>query len=160
MKHIAPRTLGVVFATAFVLSIAPSAEADDKGCSNATLKGTFAYTITGVVFPAPPPFPAAFAGPIGGVGRQTLDGNGHVSGAQTVNLNGNILRQTYTGTYTVNPDCTGSIILVGDNPPGLVSHSDFVIDDSGNETRTIQADPGAVITIVGRRQFPAGDWRQ
>jgi uncharacterized protein YdeI (BOF family) len=155
MQPIGPKTLVAVFAIAFVLGVAPSAAADDKGCSNATLKGTFAYTITGSTS-APPPF----GGPIAGVGKQTADGNGHVSGTQTVSVNGNILRQTYTGTYTVNPDCTGSITLVVDIPPGLVTHSDFVIDDDGNETRAVQADAGSVVTIIARRQFPVGDWRQ
>jgi hypothetical protein len=55
----------------------------------------------------------------------------------------------------VNPDCTGSITLVVDIPPGLVTHSDFVIDDSGNETRAIQADGGSVVTFTAGRQFPA-----
>jgi hypothetical protein len=155
MKYIAPRTLIVPFATVLVLSVAPSAMADDKGCSNASLKGTFAYTVTGSTSLPPP-----LGGPFGGVGRQTYDGNGHVSGTQTVNLNGNVLRQTYTGTYNVNPDCTGSITLVVDIPPGLVTHSDFVIDNNGNETRAVEVDPGSVITVVGRRQFSDGDWRQ
>jgi hypothetical protein len=153
MKQITPRILVIVFTTAFVLAMAPSAAADDKGCSNTTVKGTFAYTITGSTSNTPPPL----TGPFGGVGRQTYDGNGHVSGTQTVNLNGNILRQTYTGTYTVNPDCTGSITLVVDIPPGLVTHSDFVIDDNGNEIRSVETDPGGVLTLVGRRQFPVGD---
>jgi hypothetical protein len=156
MKHVALRTLVVAFATTFVLSLASSARAsDDKGCSNATLKGTFAYTITGSTSAAPP-----LGGPFGGVGRQTYDGNGHVSGSQTVNLNGNVLRQTYTGTYTVNPDCTGSITHTLNIPPGLVTHSDFVIDNSGDEIRSLEVDPGGVLTVIGRRQFPVGDWRQ
>ena len=155
MKQTASRTLVFFFATAFVLSIAPGVQAEDKGCSNATLRGTFAYTVTGVTS-APPPF----GGPIAGVGKQTLDGNGHVSGTQTVSVNGNILRQTYTGTYTVNPDCTGSITLVVNIPPGLVTHSDFVIDDNGAEIRTVETDGGGVITVIARRQFPDGDWRQ
>jgi hypothetical protein len=155
MKHIAPRTLAIVFAIAFVLSIAPSAKADDKGCSNASLKGTFAYTVTGSTSLPPP-----LGGPFGGIGRQTFDGNGHVSGTQTVNLNGNVLRQTYTGTYTVNPDCTGSVILMLDIPMGLVTHSDFVIDDNGNEIRSVETDSGSVLTVIARRQFPVSDWRQ
>jgi len=154
MKHIAPRTLVAVFAIAFVLGITPGALAGDKGCSNASLKGTFAHTITGSTS-APPPF----GGPFGGVGRTTYDGNGRVSGTQTVNVNGNVLRQTYSGTYTVNPDCTGSSTLTFDIPMGLVGHGDFVIDDNGNEIRSVESDPGSVITSVGRRQFPVEDPR-
>jgi hypothetical protein len=152
MKRIFAKTT-LVIATLSVLGMVPGAQAaEDKLCSNASLKGTFAYTVTGSTS-APPPL----GGPFGGVGRQTFDGNGHVSGTQTVNVNGNVFRQTYTGTYTVNPDCTGSVTLMIDIPPGLVTHSDFVIDDNGAEIRAVETDAGSVITVIGRRQFPVGD---
>ena len=32
--------------TAFALALAPSAKADDKGCTNNILQGTFAYTVS------------------------------------------------------------------------------------------------------------------
>ena len=73
-------------------------------------------------------------------------------------LNGNlVLKQTFKGTYQVNPDCTGSGTLIFDVPPGLVGHSVFVIDDGGTELRGLQTDAGSVVTILGRPQFPVGD---
>ena len=43
--------------TAVALGLAPTANAHDKGCSNATLKGTFAEKGTGVITnPSPRPF--------------------------------------------------------------------------------------------------------
>ncbi len=65
------KTFTIAAVTALALGVAPTAKADDKGCSNASLKGTFAYTATGFIT-APP----AMAGPFGGVGTQTFDGKG------------------------------------------------------------------------------------
>jgi hypothetical protein len=42
------------------------------------------------------------------VGLLTADGNGNLSGSVTFSANGTLLTATYTGTYTVNPDCTAS----------------------------------------------------
>ena len=144
-------TFAITIATALALGIAPTAQANDKGCSNATLKGTFAYTNTGFIT-APPPQ----AGPFAGVGTQTFDGNGHTNATAWVSQNGNILQVTITGTYTVNPDCTGTLTLQI-SPVGITGHSFFVIDDGGAGLRAINTDPGEVITTVARRQSPAGD---
>ena len=57
------KTFTIAAVAALALGIAPTAKADDKGCSNATLKGTFAHRATGFVT-APP----AMAGPLAGVG--------------------------------------------------------------------------------------------
>jgi hypothetical protein len=71
MKRTTARTFAIAVAAALALSIAPKAQADDKGCSNETLQGTFAYTTTGFIV-APPPI----AGPFASVGLQTFDGKG------------------------------------------------------------------------------------
>jgi galactose mutarotase-like enzyme len=97
------------------------------------------------------------------VGTQTFDGKGGTTGTATVSQNGNILKVTVTGTYTVNPNCTGSMTLSLSSPSlpvTLTNHAAFAIDDNGAEVRAIQTDPGAVLTVIGRRQFSVGDWRQ
>src|SRR5260370_41522009 len=146
-------TFAIAFATVVSLGIAPQAQGDDKGCSNDHLTGTIGISATGSIV-APPPI----AGPFANVGTQTFDGKGGTTGTATVSQNGNILKVTITGTYTVNPDCTGSITLnlSSQNPPlSLKTHAFFVIDDSGAEVRAIQTDPGAVPTVIGRGDGPA-----
>jgi hypothetical protein len=160
MKRItAAKTLATAFATMLILGIAPEASAGDgKGCSNATLTGTFAYTVTG--FLVAPQFAGPIAGPFASVGTQTFDGKGGTTATAAVSLNGNILRVTITGTYTVNADCTGSMTtnIYSQNPPtSLTGHLSFAIDDSGAEFRAIQTDPGVVVTGTGRKQFPGND---
>ena len=60
MKCSIARTFTMAAVTALALAISPTAKADDndKGCSNATLQGTFAYTSTGFIT-APPAFAAS-----------------------------------------------------------------------------------------------------
>jgi len=135
--------------TALALAVAPIAKAEGKGCSNATLKGTFADKDTGFIT-APP----AMAGPFAGVNTETFDGNSTVTGTGIGSLNGNIVPVTQEGTYTVNPDCTGTY-TVEVSPLGLTTHAFFVIADGGNELQIVITDPGTVITCIARRQFPA-----
>ena len=67
-------------------------------------------------------------------------------------LNGNVSQGTFTGTYTVNSDCTGTYTV--QNPMGLTVHAFFVIADGGNELRIVITNPGTVINCVARRLFP------
>lgn len=133
------------------LSIAPAAKADDRGCSNATVRGTFAYTSTGFIT-APPDF----AGPFAETGTQTFDGRGGTTATVMSSQNGNILPLTITGTYTVNPDCTGTMTLQV-SPIAVTVDVYFVIDDSGNGFQAIETDSGFVITRIGRKLFPGRD---
>ena len=146
------KTFTIAAVTALALGIAATARANNKGCSNSSLKGTFAHMATGFVT-APP----AMAGPFAGVGTDTFDGNGGITGAATLSINGNIVPLTETGTYKVNPDCTGTYTVTSQGGTTIAS---FVITDGGNEIQAICTDPGIVLTHIYRRQFPAlGDWR-
>jgi hypothetical protein len=133
--------------TVVALAAAPTAKAEFKGCSDATLKGTFADKDTGFITA-----PAVIAGPFAGVSLETFDGNGGMTTTGFASLNGNIVPGTSTGTYTVNPDCTGTYTV--QNSLGLTVHAFFVIDDGGNEMQDFITDPGTVITCVARKIFP------
>jgi hypothetical protein len=148
MKDLASRAFAtVLFCALVVLGIAPNAQAQPS-CSTATLSGGFGYTNTGTILAGPD------AGPFGGVGRQTFDGKGNTQATATVSVNGNIFHVTIKGTYVVNSDCTGSMILtVSAGPETFINHVDFVIVDGGTAFRAINTDPGAVITTSGKKQF-------
>ena len=140
------KAFAITVAAALALGVAPKAQAGDKECSNATLKGTFAFTSTGFIT-APP----AQAGPFAIVGTQTFDGNGSASVAATVSQNGNIIPVTMAVAYAVNADCTGTF-TAQISPVRITTHVSFVIDDNGKEFQAIQTDPGVVVTGIGRRQ--------
>ena len=153
-RNTTANTLAIAAIAALTLAVAPAAKADNKGCSNATLTGTFAHTGTGFVT-APP----SMAGPLAGAGTDTFDGKGGITGAATLNINGNpIPLMTETGTYKVNPDCTGSLTFAFSG--GGSTTVFFVISDSGNEIQGICTDQGSVVSHTFRRQYPVGDWRQ
>jgi hypothetical protein len=144
-----------IAAVALALSVAPAAmAANNKGCSTLILYGSFAMNGTGTIVS-----PAFVAGPYATVLSLTFDGYGVVTSAVgSTSQNGNIGPQTETGTYTVNPDCTGTYTVVI-SPGGFAAHYLFVIDSSGDELQIICTDPGVVFTGTARRQFPVGDWR-
>ena len=151
-RTIAPTTLVIVFATVFVLGILPRAQAGEhRGCSNASLQGSFGFTSTGTILALPPPL----AGPFAEIGRQTFDGRGNTEATATLSANGNIVKVTVQGTYVVNPDCTGSMTLYV-SPFGITVNADFVIDDDGAELRAIVTDAGAIESRVYKKQFPRG----
>src|SRR5215469_11758763 len=142
-------TIGAIAVLA--LGVAPIANAQNKGCSNATLKGTFAEKDNGFIPNPPPATPSLFAG----VNLDTFDGKGTITATGFATVDGNGAPQTETGTYTVNFDCTGTYeVLI--SPGGFTAHAFFVIDDGGNELQIIVTDPGNVITCIARKQLPVG----
>jgi hypothetical protein len=133
---------------ALAMGIAPTANAQvNKGCNNATLQGTFAYTTTGSFVAAPAPI-----GPYADAGAQTFDGNGNTAVAGMSNTNGSVAPVNNAGTYTVNADCTGTFIL--QIAPGIAAHYFFVIANGGSTYQAVCLDPVAVITRVGTRLYP------
>ena len=149
MKHNnTAETLAIAGAMVLALGLAPAVKAADKGCTNASLKGTFSHVGTGFI---------TGVGPLAGAGTDTFDGNGGITGTASLSINGTIVSLTETGTYKVNPDCTGTYTV---SSAGGSTTAFFVIDDGGNEVKGVCTDPGIVITHIFRRQFPEGDWRQ
>jgi len=152
------KTFTITALTALALGIGSAANAADEGCSNATLKGTFSHQGTGVVT-APP----EFAGPQAIVGTETFDGFGVISGIGTGSLNGTPFAYTdELGTYTVNPDCTGTY-TVEIPSQGLTGanaiHIYFVIIstvnglkfDAATELQFVETDAGSVFSGVAKK---------
>lgn len=112
---------------------AASPEAEAVRCSTKTLNGTYGYSFSGTA-----PF-----GAFTSVGIQRFDGSGHFTSTETDAAAGQILRSIpLTGTYTVNADCTGSMVAQG---PGFTVTADFVIVNNGASLYSIvtEADTNA-----------------
>jgi hypothetical protein len=128
------------------------ADDDERECSVATLRGGFGFTFTGTANTPGGPSHR------GGVGRWELDGLGSLVGTVTINADGNVVRRTLVGTYTVEPDCTGSVAITFTDAADGHATFDLVIDDDGREFRTVTTPPpGAAnpptLTAVARKQF-------
>jgi len=161
-RTIAPTTLVIVFVATLVLSMAATAQAESSACSLARAAGTYGFTDNGTV---------VGVGPRIAVGIFTLDAAGNVkNGKATSSLNGSVTGETFSGTYTVNPDCTGTITVDVFNLSGnkiLALTLDLVFDDNVRELRAIFTSAalpngtplGTVITLDARKLFsgPGGD---
>ena len=119
------------------------ARADDFGCSNATLKGEYAFGFTAYTPPGLPDGPASV-----GAGIEVFDGKGNFTQRDYAGDSLRTRGQTdfapegqETGTYTVNPDCTGSDVLnlnvPGTPPPHGVIQVMFVISDGGRHIHEV-----------------------
>jgi hypothetical protein len=117
-------------------------------CSTETIRGKYAYEVTGSIVSNGP------IGLVADVGIISFDGVNGASQASTVSLNGTILhRASLGGSYIVNPDCTGHASLTLPGPAGPIqSDSDFVIVNHGQEMRTINTGAGRVLAGTARRQ--------
>ena len=142
---IARATLAAI-GLALLVTIALPAQAAQ--CSLANVGGSYGYTTSGFVAIAPGTFvPAAAAG------RITFDGNGHVSGTQTRVVAGASLDETYSGTYTVSPNCRGSFTVLVE-PDTRTSTVDLVWTNHTNAASAVFTTPGFILTATASRISP------
>jgi len=105
--------LGMVGVAAGLAALCGTSRAADAGCSLATLTGAYAFGVTDYNNPTPPPIRV-----VGGI--KVFDGKGNFT--QRDYLGGTspavfAPAGTESGTYTVNPDCTGSLDIHLMAPP-------------------------------------------
>jgi hypothetical protein len=118
-----------------------------SGCTVATLRGAYLYALDGFTIGGDM---ASQRAPFAQAGRELFRGDGTMSGIGTANFNGTLFHLTYAGTYTVEPDCTGTVTF-SDNE-GVVSHYDIAIEDEGAEFGFVQTDPNIVTAGFERRR--------
>src|SRR5260370_742853 len=125
---------------------APRIVRADGGCDATILNGGYGYSLTGPIFDN-----AGNLNFFSVAGRFLPDGQGGLNGKDTFSFDGSIVRgRTYTGTYTVNSDCTGSITL--SDPTNGTINADVVITNDGNELQLVAYDNGSNITGSAKRQ--------
>ena len=114
------------------------------GCSVASLKGTYAFHRTGVN--------NVVGGPIAQIGINVEDGEGNIKLIRTTrSANGVILDwfdQLEPGSYTVDPDCTGTFFNKSQN---------LVVLDGGKRYFLLAVSPGTTVTEEGTRIDEAED---
>lgn len=99
MKNNFART-GLVMFFAIGLGVSMAQAEGHHRCSLAGAAGHWSLTDNGTV---------VNVGPRTAVGVFTLDGKGNLlNGAAASSLNGNVASETFSGTYTVNSDCSGT----------------------------------------------------
>ena len=112
--------------------------AHDRGCSVASLKGTYAFHRTGVN--------NVVGGPIAQIGINVENGEGKINLIRTTrSSNGEIEDWTdhlEPGSYTVDPDCTGTFLNKSQN---------LVVLDGGKRYLLLSVAPGTIVTEEGTR---------
>jgi hypothetical protein len=156
-RNISLTTLAMIFLTMLHVGLAPAARAqDERTCSNASVAGKWGFTTNGTV---------VGIGPRDSLGVFMLDGAGNLlNGKATSSLNGSVTDETFSGTYTVNPDCTGKLAIQIFDLSGnkiLTATLDLVFDNNVRELRGMFTSAvlpngtplGTVITVQGKRLF-------
>jgi hypothetical protein len=148
MKNkIEPRVVASLFAVALILSMAASAHAAGP-CSLARAAGHWSFTDNGTV---------VGVGPRTAVGVWTLDGNGNLlNGVAASSLNGSVANETFSGTYTVNSDCTGTVdvkIYSGTTElfdvTGFIAYDDDMKEMRGVFTSIVTPDGTSLASVIG-----------
>lgn len=123
-----------------------------QSCTDSTLQGDYGFAVSGMK-------PSSMGGPMEtmiGTAMTRFDGSGNLT--QTDNIHGSISGypapdRPGTGTYTVNPDCTGVMTINAPGSPPLTGR--IVVVDNGNEVRVAIVNPLTVmVTSNGRRVTP------
>ena len=137
-------TLGLLLAYGLLGALAAQA----NECTMSGVAGKWAYTSTGTIVNPP-------LGPFLSVGHATVTETGTISSSQTTSVAGNLFDETVVSTFTLNPDCTGSMVSHVYRGSILVrtSNVNLVWDSHEQEFRGILLTPGTAITISGRKMF-------
>ena len=146
-------TLALSFA-ASLLSSPARAQMDNDGCTLATLKGDYAFTISGTFWTGPDLVNNAVQR--AGIAMTHFNGLGGLSQVDFVKASPNApplpgippadpvtgFHYKETGSYTVFADCTGNFTItnpdfVGTSIPGPVITVNFVISNGGRAIHTV-----------------------
>jgi hypothetical protein len=122
-------------------------------CTDVTIQGTYGVQMHGTG-PVPPPVGGSQT--LIGVVKRTFDGRGHFT--QTDNIHGSVTGWTPdrpgSGTYQVNPDCTGSTQFQP-APGAPVIEERIVLVDGGSELYSVTVSPlPFMVSTVAKRTDP------
>jgi len=131
-------------------------QSNSAACNNKLIAGSYGFTVQGTKLAGQGP-----TGPQVGVSMTRFDGKGGLSQIDTVTIDGEVVADwthpRATGTYSVNPDCTGTFTInFKDNRPPVVTN--FVVTANGDEIDTVVISAGGEQGIlatgsIGKRRF-------
>lgn len=102
-------------------------------CTNATVTGVWGFQVGT------------------SVGQFTADGAGNITaGSATINQNGTVTTETFTGTYAVKSNCTGSLTLNIKGGGSITAN--FVLDSGNKGAQIIDTTAGTVAEGPGAAQ--------
>jgi hypothetical protein len=139
-----------VFSGAFIATYfthTPSVHAQ-TGCDLTSFSGAYGYNLTGYVYDNQGNLYF-----LASAGRIVADGNGGLTGADTYSFDGTIGKRTYTGSYSMNADCTGSTALqITAGTSTGTAHGDIVAVNNAREINFVQTDNNYVFSGSFKKQ--------
>jgi hypothetical protein len=148
------RGVTLAYLLIFASLLAPSGLAQTCG-GTSTLSGNYRFVANGIgcTTNSQQPHPCPLF-PLASLGIITFDGSGNLSGSDVHNVTGLSCSRTFTGTYTVNPDCTGTLTqayaLPTCGPKSTLGN--IVVAPDGSEILFILPDTAEVLTANFKKQ--------
>jgi hypothetical protein len=113
-------------------------------CSVGSLLGNYADSASASLIPG------GFS-PSVCVGVVNFDGNGHVTSTESHSFNGVIVPEAhYTGTYTMNANCSGTMTLTSVEQ-GFTTVQKFAVTEDNKEIHYVVTDDGVVSSGVMKK---------
>jgi len=111
-----------------------------NACSVASVQGSYGLAVDGFFYDV-----NGFQGVYDSAGVAVADGAGGITGTDTVNIDGSPTRgRKFTGTYTVNADCSGTMILK-DSTGAPITNMDMVVSNAGKNLVLVDYDPNLIV---------------
>ena len=118
-----------------------------RSCNERTIQGSYGFTFIGARPASPAPGAPIVEGR--GVGIRIFDGQGNfteVSSVKGVNTPA-LIDQPYSGTYKINPDCTGTAFLTVPGMPGAAEFR-LVVVNKGKQIFFTLVNPIGPMTLT------------
>lgn len=118
----------------------------ERGCGNNTIYGSFGLRFTKISLS-----PAGYVF----IGRLVADGKGNLRGDGTESNDGLVARPTFTGSYSISTDCTGTANFSFSS--GITISFAFAVEASGDQIDWMQTGPAGSTSDIeigkARKQF-------
>jgi hypothetical protein len=134
----------MMFVCLTVAAAHQSSAQEMNACNVGNLKEGYGFSVKGRNVPLAADFIIT--------GRFSADGRGNFTGFGKESVNGTVDGVQFSGTYTVDPDCTGSGILVFPKSQIRISLY-FVIVENGDELIILNDGPGSLESGYAKKQF-------
>jgi hypothetical protein len=108
-------------------------------CTNASINGVYGVSSVGTGL-------NGSGQPASSIYQITVDGAGNLTGSATKSINGSIVTFTFTGTYQIGKNCTGTATFT--NQDAQTEHDTFVLNNGRKGAFLIQTDASHVQSSV------------
>ena len=138
-------TLAALLGVPGLRMLRPTVVRAQTGCSATSLSVPYSYNFWGTLYDN-----VGNVYAYGDVGLISADGNGKLTGSDTVSKDGIIGQRTFTGTYTVNANCSGSAKFQFSD--GSNTSMDFALGNGAKAINFIDTDIDVIVTGTATAQ--------